>query len=300
MEICSSQGKTVVSRRLPSKSLSGAIKRVRDAVHRHGNLERKADVIGQINDIEHWMPVMGDAATQSAEMILELWQKAVLVPLSDPVMVRSAARALQGLAPFHRQKNSIGDAVIIETFADEVAAAPDDSKLVFVTHNKHDFSHPNGNEKLPHPDLETLFIAGKSSYFITLDEALREIAPELLEEIEFETEYEPEQRRLAEIVESIDELTTKVWYNRHKFREEQIESGHTLIVEKETFPPRDPMNRPIQRDIWEGALASAAKVEKKYGSDTLGPWNDFEWGMLNGKLSALRWILGEDWDELYT
>jgi hypothetical protein len=26
----------------------------------------------------------------------------------------------------------------------------------------------------------------------------------------------------------------------------------------------------------------------------------FEWGMINGKLSALRWVLGEDWDELYT
>jgi hypothetical protein len=72
------------------------------------------------------------------------------------------------------------------------------------------------------------------------------------------------------------------------------------VVEKETLPVKDHEHRSIQRNILEGAKKSARRVEKKYGKENLGPWDDFEGGMINGKLSALRWILGEDWDELYT
>ena len=43
------------------------------------------------------------------------------------------------------------------------------------------------------------------------------------------------------------------------------------------------------------------RVEAKYvGPGELGPYTDFELGMLNGKLSALRWVLGSEWDFLDT
>jgi hypothetical protein len=56
----------------------------------------------------------------------------------------------------------------------------------------------------------------------------------------------------------------------------------------------------VQRDVWAGALKAARKVERRYGLENLGPWDDFEWGMINGKLSALRWVLGDEWDTLDT
>ena len=60
------------------------------------------------------------------------------------------------------------------------------------------------------------------------------------------------------------------------------------------------LGKDTPRDIVKGALFAARRVEKKYGRKNLGPYADFEWGMINGKLSALRWILGDEWDMLDT
>jgi len=42
------------------------------------------------------------------------------------------------------------------------------------------------------------------------------------------------------------------------------------------------------------------RVEATYGAENLGPYTDFEWGMINGKLSALQWVTGSEWDFLDT
>jgi len=47
-------------------------------------------------------------------------------------------------------------------------------------------------------------------------------------------------------------------------------------------------------------LAAAKRTEDEVGVENLGPWSDFEWGMLNGKRSALRWVMGDEWDMLDT
>lgn len=125
---------------------------------------------------------------------------------------------------------------------------------------------------------------------------MRKVDPEQFADVMIEQEWDIEPRKLAELREAEDELEIKVWYNRHQIWKERIEDGKITLVEKEDFPSP----KTIQRDIWKGALKSAKAVEKEYGIENLGPWTDFEWGMINGKLSAIRWVMGYDWDMLHT
>jgi len=93
-----------------------------------------------------------------------------------------------------------------------------------------------------------------------------------------------ENRTKDEILAEVDALFDKIWLNRHLELKQLVEDG-----EEEVDP-----------QIWNDACKNARKIEEKYGLENLGPYDDFEWGMLNGKLSALRWLLGYEWDMLDT
>ena len=56
----------------------------------------------------------------------------------------------------------------------------------------------------------------------------------------------------------------------------------------------------VKQEVWKVALKAEKRMIKKYGKKELGPWDDFEWGMINGKLSTLNWLLGGEWDMLDT
>jgi predicted nucleic acid-binding protein len=284
-----------------SRSLSTTLKRVKEAVDKFGDPRRKRLVLRQLNYVDQRLPTLGEAAVETVGRIDGLFARVDIIETSDAVKLRAAQRAIDKRAPFHRQRNGIDDALLIETYSDiDIAKAPPGTRFAFVTHNTRDFSHPSASNKTPHPDIASCFSRVKSLYFVTLGEALHRVQPARLANLMIEQRWVEEPRRLTEIVDAIDELVTKVWYSRHQVAREKVESGETKIVEKETFPVMDYSTCPIQRDIWEGALKSAAKVEKRFGVEKLGPWDDFEWGMLNGKLSALRWVLGDEWDMLDT
>lgn len=100
-----------------------------------------------------------------------------------------------------------------------------------------------------------------------------------------EMEYEPmKPRSHAEIDAAVERFFDRVWYERH----------HELryLVANEGYH--------ITPEIWRKALAAAKRVEARYEPDFLDPVDDFNWGMINGKLSALRWVLGDEWDMLDT
>ena len=283
------------------RSLTGVLNRVRDVVERLGDARGKSIALKQLRDVGHRIPHLGEAAIESIARIDALLAGGEIIAMTDAVKLRAANRAISGKAPFHRRKNSMADAIIMETYVSLVStkAAPG-TRFIFVTHNVKDFSHPSGSDALPHPDFADCFSRVRSRYFIRLTEAVRRIEPGLVSEMMLEDEAMETPRRLSEILAAIEELLDKVWYNRHLNARYDIERGQTKLVDKETFPVRDHATRPIQRDVWKMAQRAAARVEKKYGIENLGPWSDFEWGMLNGKLSALRWALGDEWDMLDT
>lgn len=279
------------------KSLSGVIKRVKEAVNKFGDRETKQAVLDQLNNIDYKIPGLGESASHAVTRIEKLLKGGYIVDTNDKVKLRAAQRAIDKKAPFHGGKNSFNDAILIEIYTDCVTDKKSAGiKFSFITHNTSDFSLPNGNNKLPHPDIESVFSKIKSSYYIKLTEAVQKIRPELVSDLMLEHEWIEEPRSLSDILEAMNELTDKIWYNRHQNWLYRIETGENRIATKKDAGKYSPNVTP--RGVYNSARKVAKEKEKQYGKKNLGPWSDFEWGMLNGKLSALRWVLGDEWDFL--
>lgn len=283
------------------RSLSSTFKRVKEAVRQFGKTDGKNEALATLDDIDHRITILGEAVNESIHRIERLFEATSVIETSDAVKLRAAQRAVEKRAPFHKDKNSIGDAILIEIYRDALGEGRDEADFAFVTHNKHDFSNKAGDEREPHPDLTELFTSERSTYSLALGEVLNHYAPEWMEELNWEFEYHEEPRRLSEIMEAEHLLFRQVWYNRHWNLRSQIERGKHKVVSRKEWEKYPRRHQKTTVDvIWAGALAAAKRTEEEIGLENLGPWGDFEWGMLNGKLSALRWVMGSEWDFLDT
>lgn len=282
-------------------SLSSHFKRVREAITQFAPEEGRDATLAQLNEVDHRIATSGEAVNEAVELIEKLFTTTHPVEATDAIKARAAERALAKLAPFHRDKNGMGDAVIFETYADELASRADGEIFAFVTHNTHDFSQKGADTRLPHPDLAPFFDGTDSIYSTNLAALLQAYAEELIEEIRFDREFSQEPRQLSELLEAEGKLTTQIWYGRKWGIIDAVESGRQKRVPKAEWEAAKPDERRemIVDEIWDGMIASMKRAEKDY-PDELGPWTDFEWGMLSGKLSAVRWVLGDEWDMLDT
>ncbi|CTQ58139.1 PIN domain-containing protein [Roseibium album] len=284
-------------------SLQAHFKLVREVVDRFAEDDYKMHTLNSLNETNQRIAMKGEAVNDSIKWIEGLLTAGIWKATTQEIKQRVTERALAGRAPYHRSKNSVGDAVIIETYAEITNANTKRVKFAFVTHNIRDFSQPAGDQRKPHPDLQPLFDGARSTYWTSLAELLKAEFTEDLDDLVADSNWFDEPRRLSEILVATHLLEKQIWYNRHRNLIVRIAKGKTKVVSFEEWEAADPRerNRTLVVDsIWERALRAARRTEIEVGIENLGPWDDFEWGMINGKLSALRWVTGDDWDMLDT
>jgi hypothetical protein len=115
-------------------------------------------------------------------------------------------------------------------------------------------------------------------------------------DVDFDCIIDP--RPQEEVDAMVKNLWDQIWYYRFKVAEWQIKHKKMVIVEEETLEQRRGETRPrtISRAGWELWQESARRKAETLDPPYTGSLSDFEWGMLQGKMSALRWAGGEDWE----
>jgi hypothetical protein len=272
-----------------TSSIASRFKQIRQDLVTYGS-DDDAHAVELIEDLGRHLPLVGAMTTRNFREIRELLAAGQTVEPSGAEMIRVVERGLKKTAPFHSGKNSVADAVIFELYQTSTQGMDlAEHPHAFVTTNHTDFSRANGDRREPHDDIADAFDGTGSRYALGvegLDTVLRDHFGEEIEELFEEHDVQEEPRRLDEIIAAETEMFDRIWYHRslqHDYRIHREGDFEELERHQAIAGP------------------GRARVEAVYTEPgQLGPYTDFELGMLHGKMSALRWVLGSEWDFLDT
>lgn len=96
-------------------------------------------------------------------------------------------------------------------------------------------------------------------------------------------------RNYNEVNKELERFIDRSFYEYHKFLKENGTIDEFLKSEYE-------YNVTGAKNI----LKFNAELKEKYKNDSLfqKDCNSFEWGVISGKLAALRWVMGEEWNKI--
>jgi hypothetical protein len=154
------------------------VRTVRAALAEHGRSERNEELIQELDEVAVRGPLIEELGVNRLGEVRELLAAGRTVGPDDQTLQRAVQRGLAKTAPFHRSKNSVADAVLVEIYRTVTAGSLADpaDHYGFVTYNTKDFSDPK-DDRRPHPDLQECFAGQHSGYFIRLEDASRCMSP---------------------------------------------------------------------------------------------------------------------------
>ena len=103
-------------------------------------------------------------------------------------------------------------------------------------------------------------------------------------------------RSLAEIKKAREDYLKSAWLDRHFESRELVKQGRLRLVADDVSDNDHEL--PVAK--WQETVRIGNRLREELPPEVIGQPTIFEWGIVCGKLSALRWVLGEDWDNLTT
>lgn len=144
--------KLIINKRNEFNDMIKKTKKFRDIMITEDEQKRQLDTL--ITEVESVLTQQIEYVNQETiSLIDQILDFGTPIHTNDKIKLAAIDMALQNMAPFHKNKNSMGDALLFQSLIDKLKEEKD-AILYFVTDNKADFSEDKDRAPFKmHPDL---------------------------------------------------------------------------------------------------------------------------------------------------